>query len=99
MKPVTEADYRATINRVIRTLCEKRPTPTLDELARIAHLSRFHFHRIYRAMVGESVIETARRLRLSRAALLLGSSRTPVTEIAMETGYESVRVSLALSGI
>jgi AraC family transcriptional regulator len=92
VKPVTAADYRAKIDRVIKTLSEDLAAPrTVDELARIAHLSRFHFHRIYRAMVGESVIETARRLRLARAALLLGSTRTPVTEIAMETGYESVQ--------
>jgi transcriptional regulator GlxA family with amidase domain len=54
VKPVTEADYRAKIDRVIRTLSEDPAAPrTLDELARIARLSRFHFHRIHRAMVRE----------------------------------------------
>ncbi|HTR47866.1 MAG TPA: AraC family transcriptional regulator [Verrucomicrobiae bacterium] len=92
MKPVTETDYRARIERVIRALSnEPEASHTLDELARIAHFSPFHFHRIYRAMVGESVIETARRLRLARAALLLATTDSPVTEVAMDSGYESVQ--------
>ena len=92
MKPVTETDYRARIERVIRALSDEPEAPhTLDELARIAHFSPFHFHRIYRAMVGESVVETARRLRLARAALLLATTDSPVTEIAMDSGYESVQ--------
>ena len=92
MKPVTETDYRARIERVIRALSDEPEAPrTLDQLARIAHFSPFHFHRIYRAMVGESVIETARRLRLARAALLLATTDSPVTEVAMDSGYESVQ--------
>jgi len=92
VKPVTETDYRARIERVIRALSDEPEAPhTLDQLARIAHFSPFHFHRIYRAMVGESVIETARRLRLARAALLLATTDSPVTEVAMDSGYESVQ--------
>ena len=92
MKPVTETDYRARIERVLRALSDEPEAPhTLDQLARIAHFSPFHFHRIYRAMVGESVIESARRLRLARAALLLATTDSPVTEVAMDSGYESVQ--------
>jgi AraC family transcriptional regulator len=54
VKPVTETHYRARIERVIKALSDEPEVPrSLDELARIAHFSRFHFHRIYRAMVGE----------------------------------------------
>jgi AraC-like DNA-binding protein len=42
-------------------------------------------------MVGESVIETARRLSLARAALLLATTDLSVTEVAMDSGYESVQ--------
>ena len=92
MKPVTETHYRARIERVIKALSDEPEVPrSLDELARIAHFSRFHFHRIYRAMVGEGVIETARRLRLARAALFLATTDSPVTEIAMDSGYQSVQ--------
>ena len=40
----------------------------LDDLARVAHFSPFHFHRVFRGMMGESVKEHVRRLRLERAA-------------------------------
>ena len=40
----------------------------LDELAAVAHFSPYHFHRMFRGMVGESVEEHVRRLRLERAA-------------------------------
>src|SRR5262249_25834145 len=37
---------------------------SLERLARIAHFSPFHFHRIFSALAGESVHEYVRRLRL-----------------------------------
>ncbi len=92
MKAVTETDYRTRIDRVIKALSADPVTPRkLGELARIANFSRFHFDRIYHAMVGESVIETARRLRLTRAAHLLATTDCAVTDVAMEVGYESVQ--------
>jgi Fe2+ transport system protein FeoA len=35
----------------------------LEDLAAVAHFSPFHFHRVFRGMVGESVKEHIRRLR------------------------------------
>ena len=43
------------------------PLPDLDTLAAIAHYSPFHFHRVYRAMTGETVGRTVQRLRLVKA--------------------------------
>jgi len=92
VKPVTEADYQQRIERVTRVIAAHPDrTHSLGELARIAHFSPFHFHRVYRAMVGESVIDTGRRFRVERAAHLLATSDSPVTEIAMEVGYDSVQ--------
>jgi AraC family transcriptional regulator len=61
----------------------------LDELARVAAFSPYHFHRIFRGMLGESVKEHIRRLRLERAAMRLKYGDTPVTTIAFEAGYET----------
>jgi AraC family transcriptional regulator len=92
MKRVTELDYRKRIERVINAISAAPAAPhRLDDLARLAHFSPFHFHRIYSAMVGESVAETARRMRLALAAHLLATTDRPVTEVAMEAGYESVQ--------
>jgi AraC family transcriptional regulator len=62
----------------------------LDQLASVACFSPYHFHRIFRGMTGESVMEHVRRLRLERAAQRLKSSDRAVTELAFEAGYESL---------
>jgi AraC family transcriptional regulator len=60
----------------------------LEELARVACFSPFHFHRIYAAMTGETVREFVARLRLERAAsALLRQRDRSVTEIALDAGF------------
>lgn len=61
----------------------------LEELARVACFSPFHFHRIFRAATGESLGEHIRRLRLERAAQRLKLGGSPVTELAFQAGFES----------
>jgi AraC family transcriptional regulator len=59
------------------------------ELAGRTHFSPHHFHRVFRGMVGESVMEHVRRLRLERAAFRLKYGESPVTQIAFQSGYDS----------
>lgn len=61
----------------------------LGRLAKNAALSPFHFHRIFRGMVGETPLELHRRLRLERAAYQLADGDRSVLRIALEAGYES----------
>lgn len=61
----------------------------LDRLARIACFSPFHFHRIFKSLVGETLGEHVRRLRLERAALLLKFGEQPILNLALEAGFES----------
>lgn len=64
---------------------------SLEALADLACFSPYHFHRVFRGMVGESVAGYVRRLRLDRAAYLLRINRNrPVTDVAFEAGYETV---------
>lgn len=58
-------------------------------LARRAAMSPFHFHRVFRGMVGETPLEMHRRLRLERAAWTLRNENTPVTRVAMDAGYDT----------
>lgn len=62
---------------------------SLEGLAKVAHLSAFHMHRIFKALVGEGVAEHVRRLRLERAAIQLKYGRASVLELALEAGFES----------
>ncbi|MBN1825511.1 MAG: AraC family transcriptional regulator [Candidatus Eisenbacteria bacterium] len=62
---------------------------SLEELARIACFSPYHFHRIFRGMTGETLAVHIRRIRLERAALRLATTRRAILDIALEAGYES----------
>jgi AraC family transcriptional regulator len=90
MRPQTEQTYQERILRVlvhIQThLSDDLP---LEELAAVARFSPYHFHRLFRAMVGESVKEHVRRLRLERAAHRLKHGDQPITWVALEAGYET----------
>lgn len=59
------------------------------ELAALAGFSPHHFHRVFRAIVGESVMDFIRRLRLERAAWQLRASPESVLGIAIDAGYGS----------
>src|SRR5574337_1054999 len=61
----------------------------LEALAAVAHFSLFHFHRIFRACIGETVYDHIRRLRLEKAVQKLYYSEQTVTEIALSAGYET----------
>lgn len=88
MKAQTERAYQEAILRVLVYLqAHLDEVVSLEELAHVAHFSPYHFHRIFRGMVGESVKEHVRRLRLERAAHRLKFTDTPVTRIALDAGY------------
>jgi AraC family transcriptional regulator len=93
MTNVKETDtntYRDRIQRVLLHIEAHQDEPlSLEELARVANFSPFHFHRIFSGMVGETVKEYVRRLRLERAAWQLRGSRQPVLRIALDAGFET----------
>ncbi|MBN2204617.1 MAG: AraC family transcriptional regulator [Thermoleophilia bacterium] len=83
------AEYVARIDRVMDHIERHLDARlSLDELAAVAGFSPFHFHRIFAAMVGETLSQFIRRLRLERAAArLVTSPTTPVTAVALECGF------------
>ena len=90
MKPQTEQDYHQRILRVLVHIQQHLDDAiSLEGLARVAHFSPYHFHRIFRGMVGESLQGHVRRLRLERAAFRLAVTDQAVTRIAFDAGYEA----------
>ena len=82
--------YRARIQAAIDVLDGPNgETKTLAVLANSAAMSPFHFHRIFRALTGETVGGVTRRFRLARAIRLLRQDDQSITAIALEVGFES----------
>jgi AraC family transcriptional regulator len=86
----TKSDYRNRINKAIDFMqANLHAPPSLDGLAEIAGFSPYHFHRIFKGIVGESVIAHANRLRLEKAVRMLKHTDLKLSKIASESGYES----------
>jgi AraC family transcriptional regulator len=80
--------YAERLQRVVDYLAEHLDaTLDLDTLARVACFSPYHFHRIYRALVGETVSDTVRRLRLRRAAIDSLDRDLSIERAAGRAGY------------
>ena len=90
MKPDTKSFYEQAVQRTAeRIIGSIDAALDLDELAREAALSPFHFHRVFRGMVSETPLELHRRLRMERAAWRLVDGDDSVTTIAFDAGYET----------
>ena len=91
IKSSTRKEYIARINRVVDYLHDHLDKKvSLEELAKVAAFSPFHFHRIFKGMVGESINEYVARLRLQWAAtMLLYNPHCSITEIAFTCGFSS----------
>jgi len=61
----------------------------LEKLARIAFVSKFHFHRMIKAYLGESLGTYINRIRVETGAKLLKYSDNSIGEIAYKIGYET----------
>ncbi|MCL6269669.1 AraC family transcriptional regulator [Sansalvadorimonas sp. 2012CJ34-2] len=61
----------------------------IAQLASIACYSEYHFHRVFRAFIGESVYAYRKRLLLERAVVHLRYGEKTVTDIALDCGYDS----------
>lgn len=86
----TEQDYRARVARAVAAIvADPMANSRLDNLARLANFSPFHFHRVYAGVVGETVTATVRRVRLALATRLLSGSDESVTQVALAVGYDS----------
>ena len=59
-------------------------------LARIAYVSPSHFAREFRAAFGEPPHRYLQRRRLERACATLRDTDTPVTQVALDVGFDSL---------
>jgi AraC-like DNA-binding protein len=63
---------------------------SLDAIAKVAGMSRFHFGRMFEAQVGKSPYRYLVDVRIARAAALLRTGRVSVTEAALSVGFNDL---------
>jgi len=61
----------------------------LIKLAAVANYSTFHFCRVFKVHVGESVMSYVNRLKLQNAAIEMKLKNKSMIDIAMDAGYET----------
>jgi len=90
MKENTNNEYNKAINKSIDYINgHLNESINLKKIAEIANISEFHFHRIFKAYIGESIGAFITRLRLENAAQKMQITNFTLTEIAERTGYQS----------
>lgn len=90
MKAETRSFYVVAVQKAVEHIAGSLDRALdLETLACAAALSPFHFHRVFRGMVGETPLAMHRRLRMERAARTLRDADDPVTDIAFAAGYET----------
>lgn len=80
-----------TERRILRVIDHIHDNPagnlSLDALADVAAMSRFHWHRVFRGLTGETAAQCVRRMRLHRAAMALVQGADALPVIAAAVGY------------
>jgi len=84
----TRDEIRRRIARGIAYIHASISDPfTVEDVAREACLSRFHFHRLFTAMTGETPHRYIARLRLERARAMLRDRERNIGDVALASGF------------
>ncbi|WP_024873570.1 AraC family transcriptional regulator [Tolumonas lignilytica] len=85
------SEYKERVNRTIRFIEDNiNQKLSLSDVAKVSYFSEFHFHRIFRAIVGETVNDYIARRRIEKAInMLVFKPKTSITEIALACGFSS----------
>lgn len=85
-----KTNYHQRLTPVIRYLEQNFNQPlNLNQVAELAYLSPYHFHRIFKAVTNETLADYIRRLKLESAAQMLFYKPHSVTYVALEHGFSS----------
>jgi AraC family transcriptional regulator len=88
---LAKIDYVDRVNRAIDYVMRNLDQPLrLEEVARAACFSSYHFHRIFRGLMGETLASFVKRVRLERSVYLLSHRKgANLTEVALACGFSS----------
>jgi AraC family transcriptional regulator len=88
---ILENEYFLRMNRVIDYIHNHYAEDlNLTKLAKVACFSKFHFHRLFHAMLGETLNDFVKRIRLEKSVYKLKTAlNESITEIALDCGFSS----------
>ena len=88
---MTSEEHIKRIRKVLNFIEENLDNElSLENLAEIGNYSPFHFHRIFRGIIGETLQEYINRKRLEKSAMLLSHQKQKsIEDIFSEVGFKS----------
>ncbi len=90
MRTDTKNTYIEGINKAINFIENNASNEIqLKDIATSVNLSQFHFHRIFKALTGDTSKEFLTRLRLEKSALKLKHTKDDIGSISIECGYQN----------
>jgi transcriptional regulator GlxA family with amidase domain len=63
---------------------------TIEDLAKTAKLSKYHFIRVFKAYTDTTPIEYLKEVRISKAKELLKQNKTDITNTALMVGFDNI---------
>jgi AraC family transcriptional regulator len=90
-RSATTTTYTERVNGAIDYVVSHLSEPVrLADVSHAAGMSPFHFHRVFQAMVGVTVADFVKRLRLDKSLFMMAHSRrSSFTQIALACGFSS----------
>ena len=84
-------DYVGRVNRAIDHIVRNLAQPlSLEEVSRAASFSPFHFHRVFKSLLGETLNQFVKRQRLERALYMMSHApKRSLTDVALDCGFSS----------
>jgi AraC family transcriptional regulator len=90
MRTDTQNSYLEGVNKAIAFIESNSATDIqLKDIARQANLSPYHFHRVFKALTGDTTKDFITRLRLEKAAIALTHAKDDIGQIALDCGYQN----------
>ncbi|HEY0685299.1 MAG TPA: AraC family transcriptional regulator [Steroidobacter sp.] len=86
----TSRDRRRAVEAALWIDANAQEDIDLTTVAKVAGLSSYHFLRVFAAVVGVTPHQYLVRARLRNAARLLVESEQPITEVALDVGFNDV---------
>lgn len=88
------SDYISRINKTFDYIEKHLGEPmTLEELAQVAHFSKYHFNRIFHSIVGETPFQFIQRVRIEKAAMMISTRKgESISAIAQQCGITDISV-------